>query len=76
MFIFGVTVVLYFLQVYTGSVLTIFKQYTLKGKSRVSNSKRHVIQRKQTRENLCGLCLNANSCMIDAELSELVKILS
>ena len=21
-----------------------------------------VIQRKQTRENVCGLCLNANSC--------------
>ena len=40
----------------------IFKQYTLNGKRRVSNGKRHVIQRKQTRENVCGLCLNANSC--------------
>ena len=38
----------------------IFKQYTLNGKRRVSNGKRHVIQRKQTRENVCGLCLNAN----------------
>ena len=47
---------------YTGSVLMIFKQYTLNGKRRVSNGKRHVIQRKQTRENVCGLCLNANSC--------------
>ena len=46
----------------TGSVLMIFKQYTLNGKRRVSNGKRHVIQRKQTRENVCGLCLNANSC--------------
>ena len=34
---------------YTGSVLTIFKQYTLNGKRRVSNGKRHVIKRKQTR---------------------------
>ena len=42
----------------------IFKQYTLNGKRRVSNAKRHVIQRKQTRENVCGLCLNANSCNI------------
>ena len=33
----------------------IFKQYT-------SNGRRFVIQRKQTRENVCGLCLNANSC--------------
>ena len=41
----------------------IFKQYTLNGKRRVSNGKRHVIQRKQTRENVCGLCLNANSCI-------------
>ena len=40
----------------------IFKQYTLNGKRRVSNGKRHVIQRKQTRENVCGLRLNANSC--------------
>ena len=40
----------------------IFKQYTLNGKRRVSNGKPHVIQRKQTRENVCGLCLNANSC--------------
>ena len=48
---------------YTGSVLMIFKQYTLNGKRRVSNGKRHVIQRKQTRENVCGLCLNANSCI-------------
>ena len=48
---------------YTGSVLMIFKQYTLNGKRRVSDGKRHVIQRKQTRENVCGLCLNANSCM-------------
>ena len=53
-----------FLQVYTSSVLMIFKQYTLNGKRRVSNGKRHVIQRKQTRENVCGLCLNANSCNI------------
>ena len=37
----------------------IFKQYTLNGKRRVSNGKRHVIQRKQTRENVCGLCLNS-----------------
>ena len=43
----------------------IFKQYTLNGKRRVSNGKRHVIQRKQTRENVCGLCLNANSCIVD-----------
>ena len=43
----------------------IFKQYTLNGKRRVSNGKRHVIQRKQTRENVCGLCLNANSCNLD-----------
>ena len=28
----------------------------------VSNGKRHVIKRKQTREKVCGLCLNANSC--------------
>ena len=28
----------------------------------VSNGKRHVITRKQTREKVCGLCLNANSC--------------
>ena len=28
----------------------------------VSNDKRHVIKRKQTREKFCGLCLNANSC--------------
>ena len=28
----------------------------------VSNDKRHVIKRKQTREKVCGLCLNANSC--------------
>ena len=42
----------------------IFKQYTLNGKRRVSNGKRHVIQRKQTRENVCGLCLNANSCTL------------
>ena len=41
----------------------IFEQYTLNGKRRVSNGKRHVIQRKQTRENVRGLCLNANSCM-------------
>ena len=37
-------------------------QYTLNGKRRVSNSKCHVIKRKQTREKVCGLCLNANSC--------------
>ena len=42
----------------------IFKQYTLNGKRRISNGKRHVIQRKQTRENVCGLCLNANSCIL------------
>ena len=40
----------------------IFKQYTLNGKHCVSNGKRRVTQRKQTRENVCGLCLNANSC--------------
>ena len=40
----------------------IFKQYTLNGKGRVSNGKGHVIKRKQTREKVCGLCLNANSC--------------
>ena len=51
-----------FLQVYTGSVLIIFKQYTLNGKRRVSNGKCHVIKRKQTREKVCGLSLNANSC--------------
>ena len=45
---------------YTGSVLMIFKQYTLNGKRRVSNGKRHVIQRKQTRENVCGLCQSKN----------------
>ena len=45
----------------------IFKQYTLNGKRRVSNGKRHVIQRKQTRENVCGLCLNANSCTSEPE---------
>ena len=28
----------------------------------VSNGKSHVIKRKQTREKVCGLCLNANSC--------------
>ena len=28
----------------------------------VSNGKRHVVKRKQTREKACGLCLNANSC--------------
>ena len=28
----------------------------------VSNGKRHVIKRKQTREKVCDLCLNANSC--------------
>ena len=28
----------------------------------VSNSKRHGIKRKQTREKVCGLCFNANSC--------------
>ena len=28
----------------------------------VSNGKRHVIKRKQTREKVCGLCLNVNSC--------------
>ena len=28
----------------------------------VSNGKRHVIKRKQTREKVCGLCLTANSC--------------
>ena len=28
----------------------------------VSNGKLHVIKRKQTREKVCGLCLNANSC--------------
>ena len=44
----------------------IFKQYTLNGKRRVSNGKRHVIQRKQTRENVCSLCLNANSCTMAA----------
>ena len=41
--------------------LMIFKQYTLNGKRCVSNAKRHVIQRKQTGENVCGLCLNANT---------------
>ena len=40
----------------------IFKQYTLNGKRRVSNGKCHVIKRKQTREKVCGLCLNAHSC--------------
>ena len=53
-----------FLQVYTGSVLMIFKQYTLNGKRRVSNGKCPVIKRKQTREKVCGLCLNANSCIL------------
>ena len=53
-----------FLQVYTASVLMIFKQYTLNGKRRVSNGKCHVIKRKQTREKVCGLCLNANSCIL------------
>ena len=53
-----------FLQVYTGSVLMIFKQYTLNGKRRVSNGKCHVIKRKQTLEKVCGLCLNANSCIL------------
>ena len=53
-----------FLQVYTGSVLMIFKQYTLNGKRRVSNGKCHVIKRKQMREKVCGLCLNANSCIL------------
>ena len=28
----------------------------------VSDGKRHVIKRKQTREKVCSLCLNANSC--------------
>ena len=28
----------------------------------VSNGKRHVIKRKQTREKVCGLWLNTNSC--------------
>ena len=28
----------------------------------VSNGKRHVVKRKQTREKVSGLCLNANSC--------------
>ena len=28
----------------------------------VSKGNRHVIKRKQTREKVCGLCLNANSC--------------
>ena len=28
----------------------------------VSNGNRHVIKRKQTREKVCGLCLNANNC--------------
>ena len=28
----------------------------------VSKGKRHVVKRKQTREKVCGLCLNANSC--------------
>ena len=28
----------------------------------VSNGKRHVVKRKQTREKVCGLCLNASSC--------------
>ena len=28
----------------------------------VSNGKRHVVKRKQTREKVCGVCLNANSC--------------
>ena len=28
----------------------------------VSNGKRHAIKCKQTREKVCGLCLNANSC--------------
>ena len=53
-----------FLQVYTGSVFMIFEQYTLNSKRRVSNSKRHVIKRQQTREKVCALCLNANSCSI------------
>ena len=39
-------------------------QYTLNGKRRVSNGKCHVIKRKQTREKVCGLCLNANSCIL------------
>ena len=42
----------------------IFKQYTLNGKRRVSNGKCHVIKRKQTCEKVCGLCLNANSCIL------------
>ena len=28
----------------------------------VSNGKRHVVKRKQTREKVCGLCLNGSSC--------------
>ena len=28
----------------------------------VSNGKRHVVKRKQTREKVCGLCLNVSSC--------------
>ena len=28
----------------------------------VSNGKRHVLKRKETREKVCGLCLNASSC--------------
>ena len=28
----------------------------------VSNGKRDVIKRKQTREKVCGVCLNANNC--------------
>ena len=57
-----VTIVSY--KCYTGSVLMIFKQYTLNGKRRVSNGKCHVIKRKQTCEKVCGLCLNANSCIL------------
>ena len=52
----------------------IFKQYTLNGKRRVSNGKRHVIQRKQTRENVCGLCLNANSIQMNANREKLPKV--
>ena len=41
----------------------------------VSNGKRHVIKRKQTREKVCGLCLNANSCnmQIKTNISEIHK---
>ena len=51
----------------------IFKQYTLNGKRRVSNGKRHVIKCKQTREKVCGLCLNANSCILINVKISLVK---